>query len=115
MCWYKRVRWGCDCIHGVILWNRCPHRGTPQCQKRHLLERYPVQRACNTHLTDPRLLDAITGNSTPATNDTTTTDANNNTTSPPSGSSSRRRGDGRRRRTSGLVIRRHPGPRWGII
>ncbi|EAQ91860.1 predicted protein [Chaetomium globosum CBS 148.51] len=49
MCWYKRFRWGCGCTQGIMLWNRCVHRGTPQCRRRHLLERYHVSRYCQRH------------------------------------------------------------------
>ncbi|KAH6649327.1 hypothetical protein F5144DRAFT_542533 [Chaetomium tenue] len=99
MCWYKRFRWGCGCIQGIMLWNRCAYRGTPQCRRRHLLERYHVSRYCQRHhlealrfaaeAADYERSHAAISHTTTAADETTTTGTTtgtttiNNTPTPP--------------------------------
>ncbi|KAK3900990.1 hypothetical protein C8A05DRAFT_35350 [Staphylotrichum tortipilum] len=49
MCHMKRVIWACGCPQGLVVARPCPARGTPNCHRRHLLERMRITVACREH------------------------------------------------------------------
>ncbi|KAL1836851.1 hypothetical protein VTJ49DRAFT_4584 [Mycothermus thermophilus] len=50
MCYFKRAVWDCGCPLGIAPARPCEHKGTPACQRRHLLEKLRANIACPKHM-----------------------------------------------------------------
>lgn len=53
MCYVKRVYWACGCYLGVKPDRSCDKKGTPDCKRRHLLDRIHLTLSCQDHDTTP--------------------------------------------------------------
>jgi hypothetical protein len=49
MCYYKRMLWSCGCQFGVMVTQKYEFQGTPQCRRRHLLDRLRFSVPCRAH------------------------------------------------------------------
>ncbi|AEO67506.1 uncharacterized protein THITE_2116387 [Thermothielavioides terrestris NRRL 8126] len=45
----KRIFWACGCALPPIVWRACAAAGTPDCQRRHLLDRIRMAEPCPAH------------------------------------------------------------------
>ncbi|KAK4136037.1 hypothetical protein BT67DRAFT_440169 [Trichocladium antarcticum] len=49
MCYFKRVAWACGCLLGSVPARPCRYEGTPDCRRRHLLDRIRIPTKCRRH------------------------------------------------------------------